>query len=273
MEPSQLQQVQPASLLWAHELRRENVHLVSQMDKLNTILTSATNTISTLHESVEILTARMQHLEEQHKQQQQEFEHKLIEFEDDRRESQNRAVRLEQAYEQVDTLVVENGALRRELTDIRVKVDAVETGNGTLREEVGQASKKVNTVESGNKALTRELGKVSRELHALIAENEGLLKGEIQGVSEKFDTFETENGTLKWNLDNVIQTFGRIESENDGVKERVCVLEKGAAVQEKHTARLMKWMSMNTMGDNKETRGIIWCYGLALKIEIYANDT
>lgn len=273
MEPSQLQQVQPASLLWAHELRRENVQLVSQMDKLNSILTSATNTISTLHESVELLTARIQHLEEQHKQQQQEFEHKIIELENDRMETQNWTVRLEQACKDFGDLAMDSQSLRDMFSGACAKVDAVEADNATLREEVKLVSKNVNTIESGNKTLTRELGEASSELHGLVAENEALLKREIQGVSDKFDTLETENGALKWNLDNVIQTFGRIECENEEVKERVCVVEKGAAVQEKQVARVVKWMSMRTMGEDKEKRGTLWCSGLVLQIEIYANDT
>ncbi|KAL4918844.1 hypothetical protein BDW62DRAFT_200484 [Aspergillus aurantiobrunneus] len=279
------------SLLWAHELRRENVQLLSQMDKLNTILYSATNAITTLHKSVDVLTARVQQLEEQREVHRSEVDDRIHALAQDTRESSERG--FGEVHARVGVLEQENGGLRGHVSQVSQKFGALETENGglkgeimgvfqkfgaleqenrKLREEVREFSQKLGALETDNERLRVEVKGFSQKFSALEAED-GKLVGDVGKVSEKFDvletgnrklkeevdemsknfgTLETENGTLKWNLDIVLRTFERIEGENEELKKRICVLEKEASVQEKQVARLMKWMSMRTMGDDKD---------------------
>ncbi|TQB69470.1 hypothetical protein MPDQ_001830 [Monascus purpureus] len=52
----------PSSLLWAHEIRRENIHLLNQLDATRTSLSSTTQTTQTLKQSVAELTQLVREL-------------------------------------------------------------------------------------------------------------------------------------------------------------------------------------------------------------------
>ncbi|KAL4782063.1 hypothetical protein BJX76DRAFT_304558 [Aspergillus varians] len=196
------------SLLWAYELRRENVQLVDKMEKINSILTSATNAINVLHESIEILTTRVHELEEQREHRKQEVDSKIQELEEQREHDKRK----------FDSRIQE------------LENDRRESNERTARLE---------------EALAR--------VGAFGAENE-VSRGPLGEVSEKVGTLATENGTLKGNLDNALHMFGKVEKENEELKERICALENEASVQEKQVARVVKWMSMKTMGEDKEKR-------------------
>ncbi|PLB52665.1 hypothetical protein P170DRAFT_109624 [Aspergillus steynii IBT 23096] len=50
----------PSSLLWAHQIRREHIHLVNQIDTLTTDLAVATDTMDDLQQKIETLTRQME---------------------------------------------------------------------------------------------------------------------------------------------------------------------------------------------------------------------
>ena len=52
----------PTTLLWAHEIRRENIHLVNELDTTKATLATTTTTLNTLQQTVSSLEATVQTL-------------------------------------------------------------------------------------------------------------------------------------------------------------------------------------------------------------------
>ncbi|KAH8426732.1 uncharacterized protein LDX57_004465 [Aspergillus melleus] len=60
MEPSRPPISNPSSLLWAHQIRREHIHLVQQIDILKADIAVATDTMNDLKQGLEELTRQVE---------------------------------------------------------------------------------------------------------------------------------------------------------------------------------------------------------------------
>ncbi|KAL5042628.1 hypothetical protein BDW71DRAFT_136704 [Aspergillus fruticulosus] len=232
-----MDQAAPSSILWATQLRQENIHLVKKMDKINGILTSAMETIETLNGIIDMQGERIERLERQRgldKEQLigivRESNAKIQHLEGHNREDNEE--RFEEVFERTRTLDQANLELTTKASEASDKLNALQTENAALRDEVAEARRRLEVLETDNAALKEQVGK----------------------VVEKFGVFETGSRPLKQDLVGVLQKFEKTQSENAELKQRVCVLEKELAVQDKRVAKTLNWMSMKTMGDDTEKR-------------------
>ncbi|KAL4974935.1 hypothetical protein BDW66DRAFT_160843 [Aspergillus desertorum] len=232
-----MDQASPSSILWATQLRQENIHLVNKMEKINGILASATQTIETLNGIIGMQGERIERLEKQrglYKEQLieivRESNAKIQQLEGHNRKDNEE--RFEEVFDRTRTLDQANLQLTTKVNEVSNKLNALQTENAASKDEIAAARRKVDVLVTENTTLKEHVGK----------------------VLEKFSIFETESRPLKQDLVGVLQTFERIRSENAELKQRVCVLEKELTVQEKRVAKALNWMSMKTMGQDTAKR-------------------
>ncbi|KAL4755447.1 hypothetical protein BDW72DRAFT_189204 [Aspergillus terricola var. indicus] len=232
-----MDQTAPSSILWATQLRQENIHLVNKMDQINGILTSAMKTIETLNGIIDMQGERIERLEKQRgldKEQLiglvRESNAKSQHFEG--HSCKDNEERFEEVSERTCTLDQANLELTTKVSVASDKLIALHTENVALRDDVAEARQKLRLLETDNTALKEQIG----------------------GVVERFGVLETESRPLKQDLVGVLQTFEATQSENLGLKQRVCVLEKELAVQEKRVTKVLNWMSLKTMGMDTDKR-------------------
>ncbi|KAL5001193.1 hypothetical protein BDV10DRAFT_20866 [Aspergillus recurvatus] len=231
-----MDQAAPSSILWATQLRQENIHLVNKMDKINGILTSAMETIETLNGIIDMQGERIERLEKQQgldKEQLTEIVResnaKIQRLEGHNREDSEE--RFEEVFERTRALEQVDLELMRKVSEASDKLNALQTENASLRDEVAEACRRLDILETENATLKEQVGK----------------------VVERFDVFETESRPSKQDLVGVLQTFERTQSENAELKQHIRVLEK-LAVQDKRVAKALNWMSMKTMGEDTVKR-------------------
>lgn len=94
------------SLLWAHEIRRENIHLADQLDKTRTSAASAVTTTNALKQSVTDLQKLVQQLRGEN-----------VRLDDRLRESESRAS------EKIESLLLRVEGLQDENLVLRERVD------------------------------------------------------------------------------------------------------------------------------------------------------
>lgn len=104
-ESSRPQNLNPSSLLWAHQLRREHVHIVNQIDTLRADIAVATETMNDLKESLEALNRQVEETEQQTTHNQAN----LLQLED------RLNGRLHSVLERINDLETENGVLKTRL--------------------------------------------------------------------------------------------------------------------------------------------------------------
>ncbi|PTU17572.1 hypothetical protein P175DRAFT_0526600 [Aspergillus ochraceoroseus IBT 24754] len=142
MEPPKRQWDPSApAMLWAHEMRRENIQLVNQIDLLQADLSSALSTINTLKETIDVLTLQLQHSQHEADLRQNSFEKKLSELE----ESYQR--QLTSALGRIQTLQNENSQVRGNLDAFETKYAAQAAEWSRLME--GLLCSKRDTARSG----------------------------------------------------------------------------------------------------------------------------
>ncbi|KAL4813962.1 hypothetical protein BDW67DRAFT_167239 [Aspergillus spinulosporus] len=232
-----MDQTAPSSILWATQLRQENIHLVNKMDQINGILSSATGTIEMLKGIIDMQGERIERLE---KQRGLEKEQLIGIVRESNAKSQNLEghnckdyeERFEEVSERIRTLDQANIELTTKVKVASDKLVAIQTENATLRDEVAEACQKLRILETDNAALKEQIG----------------------NAVERFGVLETESRPLKQDLVCVIQTFEKTQSENAELKQRVCVLEKELSVQEKRVTKVLNWMSLKTMGRDTDKR-------------------
>jgi chromosome segregation ATPase len=234
-----MDQTAPSSILWATQLRQENIHLVNKMDQINGILTSAMGTIETLNSIIDMQGERIERLEKQRgldKEQLtgiiQESNAKSQDFEG--HSCKDNMERFEEVSERTRTLDEANFELTTKVNVASDKLVALQTENATLRDEFAEARQKLRKLETDNATLKEQIGR----------------------VVEKFGVLETESRPLKQDLVSVLQTFETTQSGNAELKQRVCVLEKELSVQEKRVTRVLNWMSLKTMLKDTDKQGI-----------------
>ncbi|KAL6232534.1 hypothetical protein BDW75DRAFT_19101 [Aspergillus navahoensis] len=232
-----MDQAAPSSILWATQLRQENVHLVNRMDKINGILTSAMETIGTLNGIIDMQGERIERLEKQRGQDKDQLIGIIREsnaknqcLEGHNREDNEE--RLEEVSERTRTLDQANLELTAKVGEASDKLNALLTENAALRNDVIEARRRLDVLETDNASLKELVGK----------------------VVERFGVFEAESRPLKQDLVGILQTFERTQSENAELKQRVCLLEKELAAQDKRVAKAFNWVSMKTMGEDTDTR-------------------
>ncbi|KAE8348306.1 hypothetical protein BDV28DRAFT_152971 [Aspergillus coremiiformis] len=96
----------PSSLLWAHEIRRENIHLADEIHKTKAGLTSTVDTINDLKQGIRELGQQVSRAGIEVRERSKAIEVKL--------EERHMAL-----LGRIDALETENGRLKRELEDIR----------------------------------------------------------------------------------------------------------------------------------------------------------
>ncbi|KAL4775128.1 hypothetical protein BDW60DRAFT_137245 [Aspergillus nidulans var. acristatus] len=232
-----MDQTAPSSILWATQLRQENIHLVNKMDQINGILTSAMGTIETLNSIIDMQGERIERLEKQRGLDKEQLTGTVRES---NAKSQNleghsckdNEERFKEVSERTRTLDQANFELTTKVNVASDKLVALQTENATLRDEVAEARQKLRILETDNAALKEQIGR----------------------VVERFGVFETESRPLKQDLVSVLQTFETTQSGNAELKQRVCVLEKELSVQEKRVTKVLNWMSLKTMGRDTDKR-------------------
>lgn len=116
------------SLLWAHEIRRENIHLTNQLDSTKATLASVVATANELKQSVR----ELQELAQQLNKENQQLSNRL-------RESESRASKTE-------SLVLQVGELQDANTILRERVDGFERELATRRDTNEEVLDEIRTV-------------------------------------------------------------------------------------------------------------------------------
>ncbi|KAL4737808.1 hypothetical protein BDV11DRAFT_206455 [Aspergillus similis] len=232
-----MDQTAPSSILWATQLRQENIHLVNKMDQINGILTSAMETIETLNGIIDMQGERIERLEKQRGLDKEQLIGIVRESNTKSQHLEGHSCkdneeRFEEVSERTRILDQANLELTTKVSVASDKLIALQTENAVLRDEVAEARQKLRILETDNAAL----------------------KGQIGEVVVRFGVLETESRPLKQDLVGVLQTFETTQSENAELKQRVCVLEKELAVQEKRVTKVLNWMSLKTMGKDTDKR-------------------
>ncbi|KAL4810233.1 hypothetical protein BDV18DRAFT_156603 [Aspergillus unguis] len=158
-------------LLWATQLRRENVYLVEKMDEYKAILTSATNTIEALRDTVDILTERIRTLEERGPGS-DETHGGFRRVEDIIRDEREQGLaRSEETHGRVVVLEGENKKLREEMDGASERLKQL----GTVHEElVGgtcEIVEKVKGLEMENQKLRQGLSTAAQTIASVKGEN------------------------------------------------------------------------------------------------------
>lgn len=186
------------SLLWATQLRHENIHLSNTMSEYKAILTSATNTIEALGQTVNILTARIQALEE-HRVVDREETHTRIDLEVQGREHERGEGEVS---ERVGLL--EEGSLK-----VREEVKGLGNGFEEVKGRIGGVVEKVEGLKTlradftGALDLIPRLGEQNREMKERICvlERECSVQGKQVGRALNWMSMRTmgeerKHGTL-----------------------------------------------------------------------------
>ncbi|KAL5339224.1 hypothetical protein BJX70DRAFT_175458 [Aspergillus crustosus] len=194
------------SILWAHELRRENIQAANQMDSLQTILASANKSIAALHESVEHLTARIGDLEE-------------TGGDGGPNSGTTRGVG------RVDAGSQGESELLRALME---RVTGIEESRKSERVEM---EKRIEGAEA--EALVGIQGVLGRtdgleKENTMLKERFVSQRAEMKTLGEKLDSVERVNGTLKGRVDtqdheikDLALKVGRLQTENLALKQIV----------------------------------------------------
>lgn len=157
---SSAQNENPASLLWAHEIRRENIHLVDRIEGMGVTLASTAEMAFTLKTSVTELATLVEQLA-----------------------AENRELRNE--LKEVQTLVNENRGLRDELRDVEAKLGTrIETLGpriGILEDEHAEFKASLENAESRFSALVPEQNRaVEQTRREIMNEVKHLMKLEAE---------------------------------------------------------------------------------------------
>ncbi|KAL1999613.1 hypothetical protein VTN02DRAFT_4270 [Thermoascus thermophilus] len=132
----------PASLLWAHEIRRENIHLVDRIEGMGVTLASTAEMALTLKTSVTELATLVEQLA-----------------------AENRGLRSE--LKEVRTLVDENRGLRDELRDVEARlgtrIESLGPRIEMLKDEHAELQARLEEAESRFSALVSEQNRAAEQ--------------------------------------------------------------------------------------------------------------
>ncbi|KAL2829721.1 hypothetical protein BDW59DRAFT_158893 [Aspergillus cavernicola] len=198
-------------ILWAHELRRENIQLVSQMDRINTILSSAMNSIDALHKTIDVLGQQVTEQEEQRAHERGEVERWIADME---RALERRIMDIEGAQERRFAALTECdviGLSRRvkELEDVQerkftevVKMIAsfeVETEHGLagLRGKVGELEGDRGVLRKKDVEDLVSWNREANERITGIESAEGMLKGKVDVLEREGEVLKRELGMAR----------------------------------------------------------------------------
>ncbi|KAE8382785.1 hypothetical protein BDV26DRAFT_288091 [Aspergillus bertholletiae] len=162
MEPSPRSwEPTPASLLWAHEIRRENIHLADEIHKAKADLSSTVDTIDELRQDVDKLSRRVKHAETNASGHFKRLENEM-------RNGSNDLLR------RVEALEIENERLKEELKDVRRECAARSKVLGPIKPE---AMNEVRTILAQEKAPLpcTELRGASHDNGGMIREGSDIL--------------------------------------------------------------------------------------------------
>ncbi|QMW25522.1 hypothetical protein G4B84_000767 [Aspergillus flavus NRRL3357] len=107
MEPSPRQwEPTPSSLLWAHEIRRENIHLADEIHKIKVDFTSTVDTLNDLKQNINELSRQVKQAEANASEHLKCLEIRLL-------DGSNELLK------RVEALEIENGRFKEELKDVR----------------------------------------------------------------------------------------------------------------------------------------------------------
>ncbi|KAI9045608.1 uncharacterized protein KD926_008024 [Aspergillus affinis] len=143
MEPSHPPNPNPSSLLWAHQIRREHIHLVHQIDTLKADLAVATDTMNDLRHDLEALTSQV----EDTKQCNAQVEGTLLRLEDRLNEQ------LHTILERMNGLETENGLLKTRVEVL--EAERQHAGEHRERESSGIVSQRQKTTTARQPTVLR----------------------------------------------------------------------------------------------------------------------
>ncbi|RDW86645.1 uncharacterized protein DSM5745_03287 [Aspergillus mulundensis] len=273
----------PSSLLWATQLRQENIQLNKKMNELNSFLTSAMATIDHLRQSIDLQAEHIEQLEKQQKLDKEqlitnirESDAKIgaLEAHSGRDSGEDNDERYEEIIEQVRKLEQANRELTATVTETSDKINALQAENGTLRVGIGETRQRLGALEKENAALKQEITRADENFGLSEQTNVPLntkvmdvlqqfdqtrtenaeLKVQIGEIAGKCDVLETEKAQLKQDLTGLAQTLERTQCENGDLTGRVRLLENGVSLLEKQAAKSQNWMSMKTLAADRDSR-------------------
>lgn len=139
----------PASLLWAHEIRRENIHLLNQLDSTRSTLSTTIQTTETLKQSISDLSQVVQELK-----------------------TENRLLR--------DELK----DVQAKLTGLDARVDATATTTADTGTRLEALEKRVGVFEGENVRVRERIDGFEGDLAVLGTSRDGILGGIMEEVRE-----------------------------------------------------------------------------------------
>ncbi|PIG81534.1 hypothetical protein AARAC_011247 [Aspergillus arachidicola] len=150
MEPSPQQWGStPSSLLWAHEIRRENIHLADEIHKVKVNFTSTVDTLNDLKQNINELSRQVKQAEANASEHLKCLESRLLDGSND-------------LLKRVETLEIENGRFKEELKDVRRECAARSRELSlllkTMKSEVMNEVRAILTQERGALPFTKLLG-------------------------------------------------------------------------------------------------------------------
>ncbi|KAL4923807.1 uncharacterized protein BDV17DRAFT_295991 [Aspergillus undulatus] len=261
----------PDTLLWAHHLRQENIHLSKTMDRLSAMFTKATNAISNLDRNVGQLAEGIHALEQQRELDKREYDERIQELGEKVQACAVRAEKLEEASanagegegagaEADAEAEAENAALKSELERAMGKFGALESENQTLRRDVVGVLKRFDELQGDNATLRQRI--------TVLEQENATLRGEVSDTAQRFTALESETAALEQGINGIgngdsdrctqtqaqaqAEQFDDMKASNELLRERVSELEKLLEVQGKQVNRALKWLSMKTMAEDKE---------------------
>ncbi|KAF5864740.1 hypothetical protein ETB97_006585 [Aspergillus alliaceus] len=150
MEPSEQQwNFSPSSLLWAHEIRRENIHLADELHRTKADLASTVGAVKDLRQNFSELSQQVRQADTDGSEQFKTIE---VKFE----------TRLVPLVERIEVLEIENGELKRDFENVRREYTA----------RLNELARTLDSMKSGSMASERRFTMKGQEgLYDLFKQN------------------------------------------------------------------------------------------------------
>ncbi|KAB8229234.1 uncharacterized protein BDW43DRAFT_315218 [Aspergillus alliaceus] len=142
MEPSEQQwNFSPSSLLWAHEIRRENIHLADELHRTKADLASTVGAVKDLRQNFSELSQQVRQADTDGSEQFKTIE---VKFE----------TRLVPLVERIEVLEIENGELKRDFENVRREYTA----------RLNELARTLDSMKSGSMASERRFNIIASDL-------------------------------------------------------------------------------------------------------------